>query len=153
MIKPRLPAAVLAISVSFGVGAPANANSCKADDDACLPIMGCVVETKEAFHGTAKGKRGGPLVVAGQGGISCTGTWNRSLLSGNAQFTCSDGRSGSVDIDNIHIRSGTVSGSALLNSGQTVEIFVGPKIAVFFQANAKLNGKRPACATVLPTGS
>jgi hypothetical protein len=76
-----------------------------------IPIGGETAEG-ERFLGslTTRGRDYGPMSMRNESGVECSGTWLFDAQnSGSASFTCSDGRSGTVELSAADA-TGTVRG-------------------------------------------
>lgn len=129
----RLPMVVMVL----GAGAAWGQAPCSLANDYCVPVVGCIEETREFFRGQTNGADKGPLRVEGAGKLVCTGTWQRTFMGlGIAEFACEDGRSGKAIYSYFEPETGTAVGTGTLADGMTANFWSGHNLETFFEIYA-----------------
>jgi hypothetical protein len=142
---PVLPlaAAVLLSAIPATAETPAVCDPLTMD---CSPMVACVEATGEIFRGATFGRERGPLRAESAAGVVCDGMWARGLMGlGLAEFTCSDGRSGTSVFTWFEPESGTAVGSGKFSNGEEARFWAGNNLVRYFREVAPEERQRLAC--------
>lgn len=112
----------------------------------CSPLVVCVEATGEILRGASFGLEAGPFAAGSNEGVVCEGNWRRGLMGlGLAEFTCSDGRSGTSAFTWFEPESGTAVGSGQFSTGETARFWAGNNLERYFREIAPEERQRMAC--------
>lgn len=120
-------------------------NLCTLSNNYCVPVVGCLAENDRLFVGRSFGRREGPVVVKTLDGVSCRGSWKRTLFGGKARFACDDGTSGKIRYNYLDKKTGTATGKGKTDGGETMEFWAGHNLLKYFVFNEKLRNGALAC--------
>ena len=138
-------AALLSLVCSAG-SALGEVAACDPATMTCTPLVVCVEATGEILRGASFGRDAGRLVAVSTAGVVCEGSWRRGLLGlGLAEFTCSDGRSGTSAFTWFEPESGTAVGSGRFADGMVAQFWAGNNLERYFREVAPEDRQRMAC--------
>jgi hypothetical protein len=112
----------------------------------CSPLVVCIESTGEIMRGASFGLDAGPFMASSSTGVLCEGTWRRSFMGlGLAEFSCSDGRSGTSAFTWFEPESGTAVGSGRFSDGTEAQFWAGNNLERYFREIAPEERQRMAC--------
>jgi hypothetical protein len=130
-------AAAMPLLGGASVAQPALSTVCDLMPDAseyCVPVVACVDDARAVhFVGRALGRTGGLVDGSTSEGVLCEGTWTAKsdFGFGQAEFACSDGRSGRASFTYLDPRTGTAFGSGIMQDGTQLRMWSGNAIGQF----------------------
>jgi hypothetical protein len=112
----------------------------------CSPLVVCIEATGEILRGASFGLDAGFFAAESSDGVLCEGSWRRSLMGlGLAEFTCSDGRSGTSAFTWFEPESGTAVGSGRFSNGEIARFWAGNNLERYFREVSPEDRQRMAC--------
>lgn len=134
-----MPRCLVALALTIAIiAAPAAAQmaldpTCKRDEaspQSCIHVIACIGGS-DVFVGGSVGWDTGTLYGDLSTGATCTGNWNNA--EARADFTCTDGQSGTVFYTLRDGPTGTAIGQGVTIAGRPIEAWSGENVSAYIR--------------------